>query len=403
MSQTKKIVWAVVAAVFLGMFAMISSKLAEDVDAREIVVIQAPISGELSVYTQSGWAWQGLGKATHYRKSNQFWFIAPEKGKTDTLDHAIPVKWNDGGHARVSGSVRYDLPLGIPAIIKLHTIFGSQDALENQLIKTNMEKAIYMTGPLMTSKESYAEKRNDLIFYIEDQASKGVYKTVQKEVKVIDDLSGEEKTVTKVEIYETSPGNPIRQEKSPILEYGVRLYNISIKDIIYDKSVEDQIRTQQQAIMNVQTAIANAKKAEQDAITIAKQGEASAAKAKWDQEVIKATQVTEAEMRKSVASLDVQTAELQKRKQILEGEGEAAKKKLVMQANGALEQKLEAWVTAQQYWAEAFSKYQGNVVPQYSTVTGGGSGGYSGNAAMTFMEIMSMKAAKDLNLDLKNK
>lgn len=403
MSQTKKIVWAVVAVVFLGMFAMFSSKLAEDVDAGEIVVIQAPISGELAVYTQSGWAWQGLGKATHYRKSNQFWFVAPEKGKTDTLDHAIPVKWNDGGHARVSGSVRYDLPLGIPAIIKLHTIFGSQDALENQLIKTNMEKAIYMTGPLMTSKESYAEKRNDLIFYIEDQASKGVYKTVQKEVKVIDDLSGEEKTVTKVEIYETSPGNPIRQEKSPILEYGVRLYNISIKDIIYDKSVEDQIRTQQQAIMNVQTAIANAKKAEQDAITIAKQGEASAAKAKWDQEVIKATQVTEAEMRKSVAVLDVQTAELQKRKQILEGEGEAAKKKLVMQANGALEQKLEAWVTAQQYWAEAFSKYQGNVVPQYSTVTGGGSGGYSGNAAMTFMEIMSMKAAKDLNLDLKNK
>jgi regulator of protease activity HflC (stomatin/prohibitin superfamily) len=256
-----------------------------------------------------------------------------------------------------------------------------------------------MTGPLMTSKESYAEKRNDLIFYIEDQASRGVYKTKQIEVKESDPLTSEEKLVTRVEIVQKAPGQPIRQEESPIAAYGVRLYNISINGISYDQNVEKQIQTQQQAIMNVQTAIANAKRAEQDAITIAKQGEADAAKAKWEQEVIKAKQVTEAESRKRVAELDVETARLNKEKQILEGQGEAEKKRLVMSANGALEQKLDAWLQSQKFWSEAFANYKGNVTPLYMS----GAGGSNTNAAANFMDIMMMKSARDLNLDMKTK
>ena len=34
-----------------------------------------------------------------------------------------------------------------------------------------------MTGPLMSSKESYAEKRNELLRLMEDQVQRGVYRT----------------------------------------------------------------------------------------------------------------------------------------------------------------------------------------------------------------------------------
>lgn len=394
-NQVKKVVTIVVVSVLVLTTLFIAPKLFEDVDAGEVVVIQDPFDGELHVNTEPGFVWQGGGRATHYRKSNQFWFSAPTDENSTNL--SIPVKWNDGGHASISGSVRYDLPTDQESLIKIHSIFGSQEALETQLIKTNIEKAIYMTGPLMTSKESYAEKRNDLIFYIEDQASRGVYKTKQIEVKEVDGLTNEEKMVTKVEIVEKTPGQPIRQEESPIKSYGVRLYNISINGIEYDKSVEKQIQTQQQAIMNVQTAIANAKKAEQDAITIAKQGEAEAAKAKWEQEVVKAKMVTQAEAQRKVAEEEVKTAELNKRRDILEGEGIAAKKRLVMQADGALEQKLAAWKFSEEKKWDAFSKFSGNMVPLYQ------SGSSNGNNAMNWMEIMGMKAAKDLNLDLKTK
>lgn len=396
MNHTKKVVLGVLAVFLLIIILWSSSKIMEDVDAGEIVVVQDPYDGELHVYKTSGMIWQWWGKVTHYKKSNTFWFNWVIDGKDTIADRTIPVKWNDGGHAAISGSVRYDLPTDDAQIIKLHSIFGSQEAIENQVIKVNIEKAVYLTGPLMTSKESYAERKNDLIFYIEDQASRGVYRTRQKEVKEIDPITNVEKNVTKVEIQTDSNHVPLRQEASPVSASGIKLYNTSINGMKYDATVEAQIATQQQAIMQVQTAIANAKRAEQDALTIAKQGEADAAKAKWEQEVIKATMVTEAEARRDQAALDVKTAELTKQRLILEGEGEAAKKKLVMQANGALEQKLDAWLKERQYAWDAFSKYTGNLVPLYQL--GGGSNG-SFNAS-DWMQLMGMSAMKQLNLDL---
>ncbi len=393
----KKVILGVMAGILLVFTLFMAPKIWEDVDAGEVVVIQDPFDGELHVYKEPGFVLQMLGKATHYRKSNQFWFSAAKAEGEPNL--SIPVKWNDGGHATISGSVRYDLSMDDKQIIKIHSIFGSQDALESQLIKTNIEKAVYMTGPLMTSKESYAEKRNDLIYYIEDQASRGVYKTKQREAKEIDQLTNEEKTITRVEVQLGSNNTPLRQEVSPITTYGIKLYNISINGITYDQNVEKQIQTQQQAIMNVQTAIANAKRAEQDAITIAKQGEANAAEAKWEQEVIKAKIVTEAQAAKDVAVLAVQTAELNKRKAILEGEGEAAKKRLVMQADGALDQKLQAYITVQGYWAKAFSEYTGNITPLMMNGAGAG----AANGWNSQMDFMNLKALKDLQLDMSNK
>jgi regulator of protease activity HflC (stomatin/prohibitin superfamily) len=392
----KKIILGSVALFILVILSTMLGRLWENVDAGENVVVQDPFDGEIHVYKSPGIVWQGLGKVTHYKKSNQFWFLKPKR--EGDPDNAIAVKWNDGGHADISGSVRYDLPTDDANMVRLHSTFGSQEAIENSLIKTNIEKAIYMTGPLMTSKESYAERRNDLIYYIEDQASRGVYKTRQRDVKEPDPLTGEEKIVTKVEIQHDSSNVPYRQETSPIAMNGIKLYNISINAIVYDGNVEKQIATQQQATMQVQTAIANAKRAEQDAITAQKQGEANAAQAKWEQEVIKAKAVTQAEQELAVQELATKKAASYKQQQILEGEGDAAKKRLVMQANGALEQKLEAWLQAQNYWAAAFKDYKGNVTP--NIMMGGQAGG--GNAAQDFMQIMMMRAAKDLNLDLSN-
>lgn len=395
-----KVIAGIVAAIVVVILAF---NMLEEVDAGEIVVIQYP-NGTLNVADKAGWAWQGGGKATHYKKSNQFWFLSVKDKKSDpavedTTDSSLPVTWNDGGVSSVSGSVRYDMPLGDSEIIKVHSIFGSQENIERQLVKTNMEKSIFLTGPLMSSKESYAERRSDLISLIEDQANKGVYRTKVVEAQQEDPLTGEKKKEKFVEVL-TKNGINLRQETSTISVYGLRLYNVAIKNIGYDESVVKQIRTQQQAIMSVQTAIADAKKAEQDVITAQKKGEASAAEAKWEIEVKKARAVTQAESNRAVAEEDVKTAALNKQRDILEGEGIAAKKRLVMQADGALDQKLKAYITTQQYWAEAFSKYSGNIVPLYQT---GGSGGNGANGAFNFMEIMGAKAAKDLSLDLSNK
>lgn len=407
----KQIVLAV-GAVFTLIFGIsMMSNMSETVGADEIVVMQNPLDGKLNVWATPGWRYQNFGKLTRYKKSAQFWFSADNKEGGEE-NQSIKVRFNDGGHANVSGSLRFDLPLDEENVKKLHTKYGSMDAIERALIRTVVTKSVYMTGPLMSSKESYAEKRSAFIQYAEDQISHGVYQTTTQEVETTDPLSGAKKTVTVVKLVTAEGGKGYaRQEASALEEFGVRVYNFSLNDIKYSEDVEKQIQQQQQAIANVQTAMAQAKKAEQDAITIAKQGEASAAKAKWAQETEKATAVTKAEQEKEVAikaaeqerdvaKLERDAAEQTKQKEILLGEGEAARRKLVMTADGALTQKLAAWVEVNKFYAEKFG--QQPLVPEVQIGGGSGPGNGGQTAANNLIDLLQVKTARDLALDLRN-
>lgn len=391
--KTRTIVILACSAVLLIIAVSMMGSLVESVDAGEIVVMQDPIDGELHFWKSPGLYYQNFGKTTHYKKSFQFWFTA-EHDQGEGRDQSIQVRFNDGGHANISGSLRVDLPLDDDSLQKIHTKFGSQEAIERQLIRTVVEKAIYMSGPLMSSKESYAERRSDLISYIEDQVVSGVYKSEVEYLKEVDPLSGKEKTVTKVKLVVGPNGTIARQEPSPLEDFRIRVYALAINKMPYDDTVEKQIQAQQQAVMEVQTAMAEARKAEQKAITAEKEGQANAAKAKWEQEVIKAKAVTEAEQQREVARLNMDAAEFTKKQQILLGEGEAARKRLVMQADGALEKKLAAYTEVMKTFAAEWSKQRW--VPEIQI---NGQGG-NGNAATTLLDMLQVKMARDLSLDM---
>lgn len=400
----KRIVFGVIAAIIVIFCLFSTGSLWENVDAKEIVVIQHPTSGKLTFCTDPGVYWQGWGKTTRYNKREQFWFAANKRGEQEGAA-AIKIRFNDGGHADVSGSVAWELPLDEANLTELHTKYGSMQAIEQQLIRTTIERSIYMTGPLMSSAESYAARRNELLNDIDDQIRHGVYKTIATDERQKDQMTGAEKTVKVVKLLPSTDAGDhgfAREGTSPISEFGVATFNLSITEITYDDTVEAQIQAQQKATMEVQTAMANAKKSEQEVITVQKQGEADAARAKWEQEVIKAKTVTEAEQRRDIAKLDKEAAEFEKQKQILLGQGEAARRTLVMEADGALDKKLEAWVRSQELWAAAIGKYQGALVPQF-VMGSNGNGGVPGApqaGVLDFMTLLTAKAAKDLSLDM---
>jgi len=372
--------------------AVLAANCFENVNAGEIAVIQSPVTGELSVVTSPGWAWQGGGTVTKYQRSNQLWFSNKED---EGGSGAIKIGFNDFGEGTVSGSVRWYMPSNKEQVLKLHRDYGTQESIDFKLIKQAVTKAIYMSGPLMSSKEAVSEKKTALLTYTEDQANNGIYRT--KAIVSKDTLADANTKLLEI-VFKN--GVPEIIKPSDVATYGIVLSNFTINEITFSEAVTKQIASQQKLVMAVQTAKANAQKAIQDAITTMKQGEADAAKAKWEQEVIKARLVTEAESRNRVAQLDVQTADLRKKKDILEGEGIATKKRLVMQADGALDQKLDTYLQVQKVWANAFSNYGGSLVPQF--VSGGGSGN-GGNAGLNFMEVMTAKAQMDLALSLKNK
>jgi SPFH domain / Band 7 family len=379
--------WMILGVVGLILFLVLCKMSFENLNVHQIMCIQAPFSGKLSWYTSAGMKWQGFGRVTKYDKRSMYKF-------------EIPVRFMDGGHATMHGSVQFEMPLDKDHLNDIQAKFGNEDAVRTSLIQTVVNKSVYMTGPMMSSKESYAEKRNYLISYVEDQIQNGIFKTLSRDTVIKDNFSGAEKTITIVDIVRKD-GVPCRQEESALSRFGIKAFNFAIENMPYDATVESQIQQQQKITMDIQTAIADAKKAEQNVITVEANGKASAAKAKWEQEVIKAQQVTEAQQKLAVATLAAQAAEQTKKEQILLGEGEAERKKLVMAANGALEPKLDAYVKIHQAWAEAFSKFGGSVVPQFQM--GAGAGGATGNAATEFMSLMSAYAAKGLSLDMTQK
>lgn len=417
MSLTR--VLALVIFVASGIFLLVASKqLFEDIEADESTVIQSPVAGELNWYTKSGMVWQGFGNVTAYKKRgiNRFEIVGSEQSKC-TPDVGIVVRFYDGAHATICGSVQYELPEETDKLTMLHTKYKGQRAVERDLIQTITNKSIYLVGTLMSSKESYAEKRNDLIFYVLDQIQNGVYRTRTTTEWVEDPITKERRQVTKAEIVKDKDGQFERQEESTLNRFGIKAHNFTISAMPYEAAVEKQIQQQQQIAMNVQTSVAEARMAEQRAVTAEQQGRANATEAKWRQETEKAVAVTKAQQEKevqvtnaerdktvaetqgaqrlSVASLDRQAAEQYKLQQILIGQGDAERRTLVLKADGALDQKLKTYTEVATVWANAIKG--SHLVP--NIVIGQGAG-TDGTAVSNLISMLNAKTARDLTLDL---
>lgn len=439
----------ITAVVLLVLGTIAAFECFEVLPANQVMVIQYP-NGTMVAHTTPGIKWQGFGSIQKFDRSFQHWFYDDAEKKTDganSKDDSIKIRFNDGGNAQISGSVRVDLPTDPEHILALYTTYHTQDAIQKALVDTVIEKSVYMTGPLMTSKESYADRRNELIALIEDQALHGVYQTTSKEAQVEDPIATAAnqasaaaaalkagtplpepilvKKWVRVTDIKTDPktGTVLRQEVSPLERFGITLSNLSINSVKYDPTVEKQIAAQQEATMQVQTAIAESRKAEQDKITTEAKGAADAAKAKWTQEALKAKAVTEAEQLAEVAKIQAeqeksvkvtaaqalkesaefekQTAELLKEAAIAKGEGQAKAAHLVMEANGALELKLQTYEKVMGKWAESFASYRGALVPSVVMTNSGAPGAQAANNGVgNLIDLLTVKTASDLGLDM---
>lgn len=376
------------------------------VGADEIVIKQDVVGGQLHVWDTSGVHWQNFGTITRYKRSAQLWFSAKDDEGKKT-DDSIKVRFNDGGHGNISGSLRYTLPSDPNKMLALHQTYHSMEAIDHELVRQVVNKSVFMSGPLMSSRESYAEKRADLINYITDQIVYGVYRTEHDQVKTTDPLTGQEKVIDIVrpKVDGKSPNGIEREEDSPIQKFGMNASNITINGIDYDEAVEKQIQQQQQAIMAVQQAIVNAKKAEQDTLTVEQQGKAEAAKAKWAQEVEKATAVTsaekdkavavtQAEKDKEVAALALETAKLNAKQTVTSAKADADAKRLQVAANNNLQERLDALVKINEAWATAYGAQRQTPDIQMSSSA-------NSSPTMTAMDMLNVKAARDLNVSTK--
>jgi len=386
----KKVIFGFVGTI-LGIFLIIFTfKIGEDVKNDKIVVCQMPFTGNMKYWTQPGFQWQLFGKITTYNKTKQLWFSDEAgEGSEAPIDLDIPIVFNDGSKGRISGSLRVKLPSETLYLQKIHTDYAGMNRLMQDLIRPTTVKAVFASGPLMSAFESYAAKKNDLIFYITDQLNHGVYKTRTTEQKVFDELTQQEKVVRVAEIIkdEKAPGGLARQETSPFSYYGLDISQLAISNIGYDETVRNQIAAQQQANMQIQTAMAQSMEARQNAIKAEEQGKATAATEKWKQEAIKAVEVTKAEQAKEVARLEADRAKFVADKIIQEKRAEAEANRLLVQAGLTPLDKATIDKEKAIGIAKELAAYKGDWVPK--VVSSGGTGS-SNNQAMDAVGLKMM-------------
>lgn len=372
------------------------STCVEWLDAKHVMVIQYP-SGAMEVFTEPGPKPQWFGNVTTYPRRVTLNFS--NSGNCTQRDAKgfppFKVQFSDGGVADICGSLQWEMPTTPAYMLKLQKDYASEQAIDQQLVKPALNNAIYFAGPTMSSIESTAERKAELLQYIDDQLRNGVYQVTTKTDKVVDPVTKTERTIRVNEIVRDAKGIALRNGLNPMHEYGILVNQLAVSEIHYDNAVKGQIKARQDSINQVQLAIANATKAEQDKLTTEAQGAANAAKAKWEQETIKAKFVTEAQQKLEVAQLAAKEAEQIKRQQILLGEGEAERRKLVMSADGALDKKLEALVKINEMYATAIKDYKGNWVPNVSMGQSGGQ-----NQGLALVDLLTAKTARDLGVDL---
>jgi len=383
MKDLKKYVLIGAASIIVIVLLCCIGSLAEDVDNKNIVVNQVPITGTMDVWSSPGLYAQKFGHTTTYYKTEQLWFGAQANGDP------IPVIFNDASDGLIYGSLRVKLPIDREHMLRIQTDYNGMDRLMNDLVRPTVTKVIYASGPLMSAFESYAEKKNDLIEYITDQLNNGVYKTTVRKIETIDPLTGEKKTVNVAALIEDehAPGGYKRSETSPFNYYGLEIGQVSVSKIAYSDKVNAQIAQQQEANMLIQTSKAKAAAAQQEAIRAEEEGKAQAAKAKWEQEKVKAVEVTKAEQEYEVSRLAALKANEVKKKIIAEGEAEAAANRAKVAAGLTPQERAEWDYKTKVGVAQALS---GIKLPTYVVASG------SSNGSNTAMDAMGLKMMTDL-------
>jgi hypothetical protein len=332
------------------------------------------------VWTDGGVHGQWWGTIHEYHKTTQVEFTGVEKNDEGYVasgsNPGAAVTFNDRGRGYIIGSLRVVLPTDEKHMTRIQTDFGSEESLIATLIKPTLYKVVTSCGPLMSSLESVSETRTDLIQYITDQLNNGVYKTKSTKTEITNELTGEPEVITKAEIIFDSkaPGGYKRQELSPFSQYGITCNLVSITDIKYDKATQDQIDAQKQANLAVVTAKTKSLEAIQKTVLITEQGKAEAEKAKWEQEKIKAVEVTKAQQEFEVAKLAAETAQQEALRIKAEGEAEAAAAAAKVRAGLTPERAAEIKKETLIGIAHEFANANVDLVPKIMVGNGGNGG-----------------------------
>ena len=356
-------------------------------------VKQAALSGDMSVRLSPGLYFQNFGTIWTYKRVATVGF-GEQKGEGSADIPAIPVIFNDGSKANISGLVRVRLPDNLDDIFSLKREFsGGFDHFIIAGIVPIVRNAVKLAANLRSAQDAYTTLA---LFQqaVEDQLRNGTYLTESKVIE-IERATGdvEERQVTSILRY-PKDSQEVTEDGTPLANRPMRIADrfkdlgcevnecvISIPD--FDDLVENMIAKRKEETMKTELSKQAAIRAQQDALTAVEQGKSNVAEAKYLEEVelIKATTVARKEY--EVAQFNAKKASEEKKKKILVAQGIQEELRIADGLSAREKYEIDANVRRDIGVAEHMSKWVG---PQIVTTGGGdGKGGGVENALMIQM------------------
>lgn len=331
MNLRKKLILAAAVAgvIFTLVFA---GKLFETNSAGYYQIKQAAGTGTMEVRNKPGLYPQLFGSITTYQLSDIYYFSKSNiEGESGEASDPIKVRFNDGGTALISGSIKYKLSSAVPNQLNLHEDFKSYSAVKQDLIRQVVTEALMQTATLMKAEESYSTRRSEFTSLAEDQVKRGIFATMSKEMKM-KDAEGNEFVNRVVSVKISDDGQAEVKKASPFNRYNIEVLQFVIKDIDFDSTIDNLIAKKKEAEQQKVVAKANAERAKQDAITAEEQGKALVAKAQAEKEVEKIKAVTDARKEFEVSQLARKKAEEDAKARLTKQRAEAEANKLLVAA-----------------------------------------------------------------------
>ncbi len=318
----------------------------------------------------------------------------------------IMIRFSDATTANVKGITQFILPSDEKEMILIHNTHRTPQSLVVKRLAPYTKECLQSSAQLMSSEKHYGGGRAQMAQDFMDQLKEGVYLLKTEESVVYDSLENEKKRIYQTEIQFDGKSNQPKRKLSSIKEYGITVADAAITDVDYEDKVDQKLIKIIDAVTKSSISKQELMTAQQQTLTAKAKGEQALVEIEYQQKQEQTKQVVEAQTRVKVAEQDKLQQKIAYEAAILEAkkikelaDAQAYSRSRIMQADGALEMKLKAQIEVQKAWADAFGKYTGAVVPQFQT----GGGATSGNGALSFMDIMTAKTAKDFAIELKNK
>jgi len=397
------------------------------------------LTGQEEVVTEVGYKFYPFGRYNSWKRAmtvqalggSGINAITAEKESNSTSASLPPMRimFLDQVDALAEATVRFSIPSDEESFLKLAHEYRSPENLLRTALMPSFKETLQANASLMAAEEYYGGGRTEFNSEFENQMNTGIYLVKREEVQVSgskqarssanaalgtqqEQYGEDSKTIFVVKKVLDSSGLP-RRKSQRFTDFGITVVSALVTDMRPNQKFIERMQLKQKA--SADRAIAREQRVqeeEQRLLAIAR-GEREVAerqaKAKVEQiqktteaETEKQLAITNAEKLKAQASISKETAEINLEKARVEAEttrtlaeAEAYQKKVILEADNALAQKLEAEVHIQQLWADAFSKRK---VP---TNVFGGSGSAtpvgSDGETKAFMQLLTLDAAKRLN------